>query len=118
MIVHHLDLLTNESLADSVESEGVIGSEYSTEAVQFEEYALVEMPTNKEGLYEEEKTVVIYYYTSYVEFEDEETPLSYTTLPKTGEKSNMPMMAIGAILLLVGVGGLLRRKKDGTCERV
>ncbi len=118
LIVHHLDLLTNESLADSVESEGVIGSEYSTEAVQFEEYALVEMPTNKEGLYEEEKTVVIYYYTSYVEFEDEETPLSYTTLPKTGEKSNMPMMAIGVILLLVGVGGLLRRKKDGTCERV
>ena len=62
--VRHLDVDTNEELAEDEQYGGCVGDEYTTKPKEIEGYEVVEerMPENKDGVYSEEDTVVTYYY--------------------------------------------------------
>lgn len=117
LVVHYLDRFTNKPLTNELRTEDEIGHEYSTEEKSFEGYEFVEVTDNKSGLYTEEDTVVIYYYEEIFLLDEDETPFGQTSLPKTGEKSDLPWMITGALFILLGVIGVFKRKIDMKCEK-
>ena len=67
--VEYIDIQTGEKLTEDEIIKGYVGDEYETEEKQFDQYDLVEQPSNATGKMEQEEIVVQYYYNRKAEVE-------------------------------------------------
>ena len=62
VISKYVDKITDEEITEKVTKNGYKGEEYTTENKTFENYDLVEVPENKEGIMKKDEITVTYYY--------------------------------------------------------
>ena len=62
VVAKYVDIDTNEEIINSVKIEGYVGEEYSTEEKEIDNYVFVEFKGEKDGIFGEEDSEVIYYY--------------------------------------------------------
>jgi len=123
LVVHHLDRFTNKPMIDEVKTEDEVGKTYKTSDKTFEGYEFVEVTDNKDGEYIDGEIVVIYYYEKNYIFEENETPQGSiivpnnetpqgpTSLPKTGESSDILWFVFGTLFILIGMMRMFKKKE-------
>jgi LPXTG-motif cell wall-anchored protein len=131
VVVQYVDENGNKISKDTVLT-GKAGDDYHTKAKNIKGYELTKTPKNKDGKFKKESITVTYLYKerNAEEADIDQSGNSSTehgkssrkghteesrqqdTLPKTGEKSSVPEVILGAgILLLVGIGFFWRTRK-------